>query len=130
MRRRAAGDLGEDLLHDGAVTALTSSLGQLERGIGEGRVVTPGGKQFALPVSGLLVQVPDPADDQSRGDGLALFAANAVYRTSATWAPETQAPSWSSQTAGHRWRHRGSMIPTRNSPGNRGSSDELCGPPR
>jgi hypothetical protein len=102
MRRRAAGDLGEDLLHDGAVTALTSSLGQLERGIGEGRVVTPGGKQFALPVSGLLVQVPDPADDQSRGDGLALFAANAVYRTSATWAPETQAPSWSSQTAGHR----------------------------
>jgi hypothetical protein len=31
VRRRAAGDLGEDLLHDGVVTALTSSLGQLER---------------------------------------------------------------------------------------------------
>jgi hypothetical protein len=83
-RRRAAGDLGEDLLHDGAVTALTSSPGQLERGIGENHVVTPGGKQLALPVSGLLIQVPDPADHQSRGDGLALSAANAVYRTSAT----------------------------------------------
>lgn len=50
-------------------------------------MVTPGGKHLALPVSGLLVQVPDPADYQSRGDGLAFFAANALYRTSPTWAP-------------------------------------------
>lgn len=73
VRERAAGDLGEDLLHDGVATVLTSSPGQLEWGIGEDHVVAPGRKQLALPVSGLLVQVPDPADDQSRGDGQAPF---------------------------------------------------------
>ena len=70
----AAGDVGEDLLRDGVVTVLRLGLdNQLERRIGEHRVVAPDREQLVLPVSRLLVQVPDPADDQPGGDGLALL---------------------------------------------------------
>jgi hypothetical protein len=73
MSQGSAGDVGEDLLHDGVVTVLPLGLDQFERGIGEHRVVAPGGEQLVLPLRGLLVQVADPADDQPRGDGLALL---------------------------------------------------------
>ena len=99
VSQRAAGDVGEDLLHDGVVTVLAFGLDQLERGIGEDRVVAPDREQLVLPGGRLLVQVPDPADDQPGGDRLAFLRANAVYRISATSASETQAPSWSSQIA-------------------------------
>ena len=49
-----------------------SAWNQLERRVGEDRVVPPGGEQLVLPGTGLVVQVPDPADDQPRGDGLAF----------------------------------------------------------
>jgi hypothetical protein len=73
MGKGSAGDVGEDLLDDGVVTVLPLSLDQLERGIRADRVVPPDRKQLVLPGSCLLVQVADPADDQPRGDRLALL---------------------------------------------------------
>ena len=73
MSERAAGDVGEDLLDDSVVAVLSLGLDQLERRVGEDRVVAPDGEQLVLPGAGLAVQVPDPADDQPRGDGLALL---------------------------------------------------------
>ena len=73
MSERPAGDVGEDLLHDGVVAVLPLGLHPFERGVGEDRVVTPDGEQLVLPGGGFLVQVADPADDQPRGDGLALL---------------------------------------------------------
>jgi hypothetical protein len=73
MSKGSAGDVGEDLLHHGVVPVLLLGLDQLERGIGEHRVVAPDGKQLVLPGSCLLVQVADPADHQPRGDCLALL---------------------------------------------------------
>ena len=63
MSQGAAGDVGEDLLHDGMVAVLFLGLDQLERRVGEHRVVAPEGEQLVLPGTGLVVQVPDPADD-------------------------------------------------------------------
>jgi hypothetical protein len=71
--RGAAGDVGKYLLHDGVVAVLSLGLDQLERRVGEHRVVTPDREQFVLSVRGLLVQVADAADDQPRGDGLAFL---------------------------------------------------------
>ena len=73
MSERAAGDVGEELLHDRMIAVLPFGLDQLERRVGEDRVVAPDGEQLVLPGTGLVVQVPDPADDQPRGDGLALL---------------------------------------------------------
>ena len=95
----SAGDVGEELLHDGVAAVLPLGLDQLERGVGEDGVVAPGGEQLVLPGGGLLVQVADPADDQPRGDGLAFLRRERRYSTSATSASEIQAPSWSSQIA-------------------------------
>ena len=67
MSQGTAGDVGEHLLHDGVAAVLPLGLDQLERGVGEDRVVAPGGEQLVLPGSCLLVQVADPADDQPRG---------------------------------------------------------------
>jgi hypothetical protein len=58
----AAGDVGEDLLHDGVAAVLPLGLDRLERGVCEDRVVTPDLEQLVLPGSCLLVQVADPAD--------------------------------------------------------------------
>ena len=49
MGERAAGDVGEDLLHDRVVPVLGLGLDHLDRGVGEDRVVAPGGEQLALP---------------------------------------------------------------------------------
>ncbi len=68
MSERAAGDVGEHLLHDRVVAVLALGLDQLERRVSEDRVVTPDGEQLVLPVRCLLVQVADPADDQPGGD--------------------------------------------------------------
>ena len=57
----------------GVVAVLPLGLDQLERRVGEDRVVAPDGEQLVLPGRGLLVQVADPADDQPGGDGLALL---------------------------------------------------------
>ena len=67
MSQGSAGDVGEDLLHNGVVAVLPLGLDQLERGVGEDGVVAPGGEQLALPGCGLGL-VADPADDQPRGD--------------------------------------------------------------
>ena len=71
MRQGAAGDVGEDLLDDGIVAVLPFGPGELEGRVREDGMVTPGREQLALPGGCLLVQVPDPADDQPGGDGLA-----------------------------------------------------------
>ena len=73
MSERPAGDVGEDLLHDGVVAVLPLGLDELERRVGEDGVVAPDGEQLVLPGGCFLVQVADPADDQPGGDGLALF---------------------------------------------------------
>jgi hypothetical protein len=73
VSERAAGDVGEDLPDDGVAAVLSLGLDQLERRVGEDRVVTPDGEQLVLAGAGFLVQVPDPADDQPGGDGLALL---------------------------------------------------------
>jgi hypothetical protein len=56
MSERAAGDIGEDLLDDSVVAVLSLGLDQLERRIGEDRVVAPDGDssscQRELPCSG------------------------------------------------------------------------------
>jgi hypothetical protein len=70
---RAAGDVGEDLLHDGVVAVVPLGLDELKRRVGEHGVVAPGGEQLVLPGGCLLVQVADLADDQPGGDGLALL---------------------------------------------------------
>ena len=49
VRERPAGQVGEDLLHDGVVAVLAFGLEELERGIGEDRVVGPDGKHLGLP---------------------------------------------------------------------------------
>ena len=59
--------------HDRVVTVLGLGLDQLDRGIGEHRVVAPGGEQLVLPGGRRGFQVADPADDQPGGDGLALL---------------------------------------------------------
>ncbi len=69
----AVGPVGEDLFHDRVVTALAFGLDQLERGIGEDRVVAPGREQLVLPGRTMVVEVADPAHDQPGGDGLALL---------------------------------------------------------
>ena len=73
VSERAAGDVGEDLLHARVVAVLALGLDQPIRRIGEDRVVTPDREQLVLPGGGLLVQVPDPADDQPGGDRLVLL---------------------------------------------------------
>src|SRR5271165_5571378 len=73
MSQGAAGDVGEDLLHDGVVAVLPLSLDELEGRVGEYGMVAPDGEQLVLPLSSLLVQVADPADDQPGGDGLAFL---------------------------------------------------------
>jgi hypothetical protein len=73
VSERAAADIGEDLLDDSVVAVLSLGLDQLERRVGEDRVVTPDGEQLVLPGGSFLVQVADPADDQPRGDGLSLL---------------------------------------------------------
>jgi hypothetical protein len=62
-----------------------------ERGVGEDGVVAPGGEQLALAGDGLAVERAVMA--------CPLREVNAVYSASATWASETQRPSWSSQMA-------------------------------
>jgi hypothetical protein len=81
VREGAAGDVSEHLLDDGVAAMLPFGLGQHERGVGEDRVTAPGGEQLARP-GGLLVLVPDPADDQPGGDRRSLSWANAVYLVS------------------------------------------------
>ena len=49
MRQRSVDPVGEDLLDDGVVAVLVLGLDQLERGVGEDRVVAPGREQLALP---------------------------------------------------------------------------------
>ena len=93
MSQGAAGDVGKDLLDDGVVAVLPLSLDELEGRVGEDGMVAPDGEQLVLPLSSLLVQVADPADDQPGGDGLPFFDANAVYWISATSASEVQASS-------------------------------------
>ena len=56
--------VGEDLLDDGVVAVVLLGLDHLERAVGEHGVVTPGGKQFLLPVPSAGVHVADAADDQ------------------------------------------------------------------
>ena len=65
-----AGQVREHLFDLGVAAVLFLGLDGLERGIGEDGVVAPDGKQFALAVSGLAVEVLDPADDQPGGDRL------------------------------------------------------------
>ena len=66
--------VGKDLLHDGVVAVLAFGLdNQLERGVSEHGVVAEDGEQLVLARGGLLVQVPDPADDQPGGDRLSLL---------------------------------------------------------
>jgi hypothetical protein len=60
------------LFHDGVVAVLGFGLEHHERGVGEHRVIAPGGEQFALAFAGFVVEVFDPADDQPGGDGLPL----------------------------------------------------------
>ena len=100
MRERAVGDVGEDLLHDGVVAVLLLGLDQLERGVGEDGVVTPGGEQLALPGAAFFFRSRTRRTISRAVTCLAFFMdANAVYPVSATSASETQQPSWSSQTA-------------------------------
>ena len=54
------GSVGEDLLHNRVVAVLPLGLDQLERRIGEDRVVAPDREQFVLPDTG---QQPEPADN-------------------------------------------------------------------
>jgi hypothetical protein len=61
-------EVGVDLLDDGVVAVVALGLDGLERGVGEERVVAPGGEQLALPGGGVLVLVADPADDEAGGD--------------------------------------------------------------
>jgi hypothetical protein len=49
VRQRPVGPVGEDLLDDRVVSVLGLGLDQLDRGIGEYRVVAPDGEQFVLP---------------------------------------------------------------------------------
>ena len=49
MSKRAAGDVGEDLLHDGVAPALPLGLDRHEWRIGEDGMAAPGGKQLVLP---------------------------------------------------------------------------------
>ena len=72
VRERAVGPVGEDLLGLGVAAVVLFGLEHHERGVGEHRVVAPGGEQLALPGGGLLIEVADAADDQPGGDGLAL----------------------------------------------------------
>jgi hypothetical protein len=73
MRERPVAPVGEDLLDDGMAAVVPLCLDQLERGVGEDRVVAPGGEQLVLPGRSLPVQVADPPDDQPGGDGLAFL---------------------------------------------------------
>jgi len=73
VSERAAGDVGEDLLHDGVAAVLVLGLDEPDRGVGEDGVVAPDGEQLALAAGGLLVLVADPADDEAGGDGLAFL---------------------------------------------------------
>ena len=70
MSKGSAGDVGEDLLHDGVVTVLPFGLDQLERGVGEDGVVPPDGKQLILPGGRFLIELADPA--RRRGSGWRL----------------------------------------------------------
>jgi hypothetical protein len=65
---RSVVPVGEDLLHDRVAAVLGLGLDQLERGVGEDRVVAPGGEQLALAGGGLRAEVADPADDEPGGD--------------------------------------------------------------
>jgi hypothetical protein len=67
------GPVREHLLDLGVVAVPLLALEQGERGVGEHRVVAPGGKQLVLARRGLPVEVLDPADDQPGGDGPPLL---------------------------------------------------------
>ena|SRR6516162_7451513 len=73
MCKGPAGDVGEDLLHDGVVAVLLFGLDQRERGVGEDGVVPPDGKQLILPGGRFLIEVaagprpdPTPAPQENR----------------------------------------------------------------
>ena len=70
---RPLGSVREDLFDLGVVAVVLFGLDHHEPGVGEHGVVAPEGEQLVLARGGLLVQVPDPADDQPRGDGLAFL---------------------------------------------------------
>jgi hypothetical protein len=59
VSKRAAGDVGEHLLRDGVVAVLSLGLDQLERRVGENRVVAPDREQLVLPGAGLGSRRPD-----------------------------------------------------------------------
>ena len=89
-----------DVLDDRAIAVPSLRLDQLERGVGEGRVVAPGGRHLILASSRPCGSGPGPRHTSSRAvTAWPFFDLNAVYGTSATQASETQARSWSSQMA-------------------------------
>lgn len=72
--QRPAGPVRQHLLDDGVVAVLDLGLDQHhERGVGEYGVVAPDGKQLALALGGLAVEVADAADDEPGGDRLAFL---------------------------------------------------------
>ena len=99
MSERAAGDVGEDLLHDGVVAVLPLGLDQLERRVGEDRVVAPDGEQLVLPWAAFLFWSRTRRTISRAVTAWPFFDANAVYSASATSASEIQQSSWSSQIA-------------------------------
>ena len=62
-------------------------------------MVPPGGEQHALPGSRLGLRSLTRRTIRRAVMACPFFEAKAVYSVSATWASETQRPSWSSQMA-------------------------------
>ena len=98
-REQPAGDVGEDLLHDGVVAVLPLGLHQFGRRVGEDRVVTPDGEQLVLPRGSFLFRSRTRRTINRAVAAWPFFDANAVYWVSATSASDIQQSSWSSQTA-------------------------------
>jgi hypothetical protein len=56
VRQRPVGPVGEDLLDDRVVTVLLLGLDQLDRGIGEHRVVAQAGNSSSCPAAACLLR--------------------------------------------------------------------------
>jgi hypothetical protein len=95
---RAAGDVSEHLLHDGVAAVLSFGLGELERRVGEDRVVPPDREPLVPAGRRLSCSGRRTLRTMRRAvTAWPFFGSNAVYSVSATSASEIQQCSWSSR---------------------------------
>jgi hypothetical protein len=99
VRERAAGDVGEDLFHDGVAAVLSLGLDELEGESVKTAWCRQAENSSPWPRAAFLFWSRTRRTISRAVTARFFFDANAVYRTSATSASEIQQPSWSSQTA-------------------------------